>query len=90
MISPDKGSDTENDEKTDNEEEKSIINDNENQIPRINPSIIDIQIFKNSVIETGDLLFLRKNNVAYFVDTNGRPLDSGSQKLFERNEDLLT
>jgi len=29
---------------------------------------------------------LRKDNVAYFVDTDGKPLDSGSQKLFERNE----
>jgi len=32
---PDKGSDTEDDEKTDNEEKKSVINDNKNQIPRI-------------------------------------------------------
>jgi len=31
-------------------------------------------------------LFLRKDNIAYFVDVNGKPLDSGSQKLFERNE----
>jgi len=82
---PDKGSDTEDDEKTDDEEEKSVINNNENQSPRINPSIIDIQTFKNSVIETSDLLFLRKDNVAYFVDTE-KPLDSGSQKLFERND----
>jgi len=29
---------------------------------------------------------LRKDNVAYFVDTDGKPLDSGSQKLFERND----
>jgi len=54
----------------------------------MNPSIIDIQTFKNSVIETRDLLFLRKDNVAYFVDTNEKPLDSGSQKLFERNDIL--
>ena len=31
-------------------------------------------------------MFLRKDNVAYFVDTNERSLNSGSQKLFERNE----
>jgi len=77
---PDKESDTEDDKNIDDKEEKSIINDNENQISRINPSIIDIQTFKNSVIETRDLLFLRKN-IAYFIDTNGK--DSGSQKLFK-------
>lgn len=33
-----------------------------------------------------ELLFLRKDNIAYFVDTNKRPLDSESQKLFEQNE----
>jgi len=48
--SPDKGSDEgidEDDKNTDDEEEKSVINnDNENQIPRIKPNIIDIQTFK--------------------------------------------
>ncbi|RLU23008.1 hypothetical protein DMN91_005286 [Ooceraea biroi] len=39
-----------------------------------------------NVIESRELLFLRKDNVAYFVDTDGNPLDSGSQKLFERND----
>ena len=29
---------------------------------------------------------MRKDHVAYFVDIYGKPLDSGSQKLFERNE----
>jgi len=52
---------------------------------QIKPNIVDIQTFKNNVIKTRDLLFLRKDNVAYF-DTNGKPLDSGSQKLFERND----
>jgi len=31
-------------------------------------------------------LFLRKDNIAYFVDINRESLDSGSQKLFKRNE----
>jgi len=51
---------------------------------RIKSNIIDIQTFKNNVIETRDLLFLRKDNIAYFIDT--KPLDSGLQKLFERND----
>jgi len=76
---PDKRNDIEDDENIDDEEEKSITNDNENQIPRTNLSIIDIQIFKNSVIVTRNL-FLRKDNVAYFIDTNGKLLDAGSQK----------
>jgi len=66
----DKGSDTEDDKNIDDEEEKSVIN-NENQIPRIKPSIIDFQRFKNNVIKT-DLLFLRKDNIVYFIDTNGK------------------
>jgi len=53
--------------KTTNDEES--INDKENQIPRIKFSITDIQTFKNNVIETRDLLFLRKD-VTYFIDSN--------------------
>jgi len=41
---PDKENDTEDDKNTVDEEEKSVINNNnENQIPRIKPSIINIQ-----------------------------------------------
>jgi len=50
------------------------------------PSIVEDQIIKNNILNSRELLFLRKDNVAYFVNTNGKPLDSGSQKLFERNE----
>jgi len=32
------------------------------------------------------LLFLSKDNIAYFVDINGKPLNFDLQKLFERNE----
>jgi len=32
------------------------------------------------------LLFLSKDNIAYFVNINGKPLNFDSQKLFERNE----
>jgi len=50
------------------------------------PTITNIQTFKNNVINSRDLLFLRKDNIAYFVDINGKSLDFGSQKLFGRNE----
>ena len=50
------------------------------------PIIVNDQIIKNNILDSRDLLFLRKDNSVYFVDTNGKPLDSGSQKLFERNE----
>lgn len=61
------------------EEEIELENKNEKE-DKLDP-IID---FCN-VIESKELLFLRKDNITYFVDTNGNPLDSGSQKLFERN-----
>jgi len=48
--------------------------------------VVDDQIIKNNILDSRELLFLRKDNVAYFVNTDGKPLDSGSQKLFERNE----
>ena len=55
------------------------------------PIIVNDHIIKNNILDSREQLFLRKNiflrnNIAYFVDTNGRPLDLGSQKLFERNE----
>ena len=43
-------------------------------------------VVKNNTVDFWELLFLRKDNIAYFVDTNEKPLDYGSQKLFERNE----
>ncbi|XP_018343024.1 PREDICTED: putative uncharacterized protein DDB_G0294196 [Trachymyrmex septentrionalis] len=75
---PDKGKDIEENASTDNEDDESDKN-SKNQSS-------EIKITKDNVINSRDLLFLRRDNVAYFVDTNGRPLDSGSQKLFERNE----
>jgi len=65
---PGKGSGTEDDENID--EKKSSINDKENQIPR-KPNIL--LIFKHLKIKlklVRNLLFLRKDNVAYFIDTN--------------------
>jgi len=54
------------------------------------PSIVKDQIIKNNILDSRELLFLQKDakdcNVAYFVDTDGKPLDSCSQKLFEKNE----
>ena len=50
------------------------------------PVIIENKIIKSNIIDSRDLLFLRKDHVAYFVDIHGNPLDAGSQKLFERNE----
>ncbi|XP_011871373.1 PREDICTED: uncharacterized protein LOC105563955, partial [Vollenhovia emeryi] len=76
----------EEDNERDSEEIEVNIEDDSNQKPQEKPTIVDIQTTNSNVIETRDLLFLRKDNVAYFVDTNGTPLDSGSQKLFERND----
>lgn len=72
-----------NEEKEENEED--LINQNL-KIRKAKPKIIENKIVKNNIIDSRELLFLRKDNVAYFVDTQGNPLDSGSQKLFERNE----
>jgi len=61
-----------------------------NQIRRIGSTILNSQKLEADLdsaiskitMDSRDL-FLRKNNVVYFVDINGKPLDSGSQKLFE-------
>lgn len=52
------------------------------------PTINNQQIIKNNIIKSCDLVFLRKDNTAYFVDTNGKSLHSCSQKLFEQNKHL--
>jgi len=80
----DKESDIEDNKSKDSKENLNIRND-KNQMPQMKPTITNIQTFKNNVIDSRDLLFLRKDNIAYFVDINGKPLASGSQKLFERN-----
>jgi len=82
---PDEESDIEDDESIDSEEDLNIKND-ENQMSQIKPTVTDIQTFKSNIIDSHDLLFLRRDNIAYFVDVIGKPLDSGSQKLFKRNE----
>ncbi|KAL6427138.1 hypothetical protein ACFW04_008640 [Cataglyphis niger] len=66
------------------ENEEDIINQNL-KARKVKPAIIENRITKSNIIDSRELLFLRKDNVAYFVDTQGKPLDSGSQKLFERN-----
>ncbi|KAL6266190.1 hypothetical protein P5V15_003050 [Pogonomyrmex californicus] len=78
----------ENDEETDDEEGSEIINEGNKELStnKLKPTIIDNKLIKNNVVDFRELLFLRKDNVAYFVDVNGNPLDSGVQKLFERNE----
>ena len=84
--------DGEGDAESDNEEENQEKEEFEegHKIQKLKgktgPIIVNDQIIKNNILDSRDLLFLRKDNVAYFVDTNGRPLDSGSQKLFERNK----
>lgn len=40
------------------------------------PTVINIQTFKENIIETRDLLFLRKDNITYLTDTNGTCLFS--------------
>jgi len=37
---------------------------------QMKPTITDIQIFKGNIIDSRDLLFLHKDNIAYFVDIN--------------------
>ena len=76
-----------NDSDNEDEEEGKRRNFNEeNKSEKHKPTIITSQTIKNNIIESRELLFLRKDNLVYFVDTHGKPLDSGSQKLFERNE----
>ncbi|XP_018374503.1 PREDICTED: uncharacterized protein LOC108768539, partial [Trachymyrmex cornetzi] len=84
---PDKKNDYEDDasSKDENQESKdSETNGNKNS--GVKPTIANSETVKSNVIDSRDLLFLCKDNVAYFVNTKGKPLDSGSQKLFERNE----
>ncbi|KAL6421531.1 hypothetical protein ACFW04_014290 [Cataglyphis niger] len=66
------------------ENEEDIINQNL-KAKKVKPAIIENRITKSNIIDSRELLFLRKDNVAYFVNTQRKPLDSGSQKLFERN-----
>jgi len=79
---PDKESDIEDNKSIDSKEDLNIRND-ENHMPQMKPTITNVQTFKNNIIDSCDLLFLRKDNIACFVDINEKPLDSGSQKLFE-------
>jgi len=81
---PDKESDIESNKGSESDEAK--IADSKIRNRQTKPNITDIQTLKSNIIESRDLLFLRKDNVTYFVNIDGKPLDSGSQKLFERNE----
>jgi len=69
-------------DKESNESEEEENNINKTFKTEDKPTIITSQTIRNNVIESRDLLFLRKDNIAYFVDTYDKPLDSGSQKLF--------
>ncbi|KAL6263107.1 hypothetical protein P5V15_005909 [Pogonomyrmex californicus] len=71
--------------KEENEEENNEKNE-EDDLRKTKPVIVENQALKSNIIDSRELLFLRKDNIVYFVDINGKPLDSGSQKLFERNE----
>ncbi|XP_029670024.1 ring-infected erythrocyte surface antigen-like [Formica exsecta] len=73
---PDKDSDS--DKKNEEEDEENIINQNL-KTKKTKPMIIENRLIKSNIIDSRKLLFLRKDNVAYFVDTQGKPLDSGSQ-----------
>ena len=64
---PDKERDIEENASTNDEDEGSGNHKNSNQGLRI-------KITKDNIINSRDLLFLRKDNVVYFVDTDGRPL----------------
>ncbi|KAM0730323.1 Retrovirus-related Pol polyprotein from transposon 17.6 [Formica fusca] len=80
---PDKISDSEKEDEEENEQD--IINKNLKS-RKTKPAFIENGITHGNVIDSRELLFLRKDNIVYFVDTQGKPLDSGSQKLFERKE----
>ncbi|XP_029675230.1 uncharacterized protein LOC115242829 [Formica exsecta] len=80
---PDKISDSEKEDEEENEQ--NIINKNLKS-RKTKPAFIENRIIHGNVIDSRELLFLRKDNIVYFVDTQGRPLDSGSQKLFEQKE----
>ena len=68
------------------EEEEEDKNNSSDEYSKHKPTVISSQTINKNIIESRDLLFLRKDNLAYFVDINGKPLDTGSQKLFERNQ----
>ena len=73
--------DGENDVESDNEEENQEEEEFEEEHKiqklkgKIRPIIVNDQTIENNILDSRELLFLRKDNVAYFVDTNGRPLD---------------
>jgi len=81
---PDKESNTEEDEGDDKKENEDIDKKDGKPEGKTKPSIVEDQIIKNNVLDSRELLSLRKDNVTYFID--GKSLDFGSQKLFERNE----
>ncbi|KAL6268253.1 hypothetical protein P5V15_001368 [Pogonomyrmex californicus] len=79
----------ESDKNTDDEEGSEITNEENEElssIDKLNPTIIDYKLMKNNVVDSHELLFLRKDNIAYFVDVDGNPLDFGARKLLECNE----
>ncbi|XP_025161592.1 uncharacterized protein LOC112590101, partial [Harpegnathos saltator] len=41
---------------------------------------------ESNLIDSRDLHFLRKDNLLYFTDISGNPVDDGGNKLFERQE----
>lgn len=63
--------DYDKDDEEEEENEKEIINQN------LKTAKAKSTENKNNV-ETRELLFLRKDNMMHFVDTDGKPLDSGS------------
>src|SRR5436190_152070 len=87
-----KNKDKETEEKDNKEGETETEKDNEQdeinknlKLKKKKSFVIENETAKN-IIDSRELLFLRKDHVAYFVDIHGNPLDAGSQKLFERNE----
>ena len=82
---PDKNYIDDNDEDLEKEEDTSRNNQHPTLKAKLKSTIVNNQFNSGNIVDSRELLFLRKDNVAYFVDTKGNPLDSGSQKLFERN-----
>jgi len=56
------------------EKENEDIDERNGKPEGTKSSIVEDQIIKNNILDSRGLLFLRKDNTAYFVDTDGKPL----------------
>lgn len=69
--------------KEDSDDEQT---DAERNIVIRKPRVTHNLTVKTNIIESRDLHYLRKDNLLYFTDTLGNPVDIGARKLYERQE----